>query len=120
MDHERKGVKSMKSAVGAAVFGIAVVAVTGGVSAQNPLCPDSPQDCENDLERDVDVESVAIGPPPSVPSAQAPAGPIQVAGTQQLPVTGTEAGVLALAGVVLTAGGGALLWRSKAGSSAAG
>lgn len=39
---------------------------------------------------------------------------IEVQGKQQLPVTGTDAAGLAAIGAVLVAGGGLLVWRSKA------
>ncbi len=100
----------MKSLVGVVAFGLASILGVSAVSAAE--CEDSTaQECT------VEVEAVGVVPPagPSAPSV----APVQVAGKQQLPVTGSEAGLLGLVGASLLTGGALLVVRSKNDSATA-
>lgn len=98
----------MKVATGIFAGVVASLVGAGAASAQIDLCEESTGDVCT-----VEVEAIPLNPPPSAPEIQS-VDPIRVQGSQQLPVTGTEAGTLALGGAVLLAAGGALVWRSRA------
>lgn len=99
----------MKVFAGLFVFGLVLVA---GGSAMAQRCPASPAPC------DTAVKPVALDPTPSLAAPSiTPAAPV-VAGKQQLPVTGGDAGVLALTGAVLVAGGATLVWRTRGANAA--
>ncbi len=92
----------MKAIAGLFVFG-SVLVLGGAAMAQ---CEASaPNTCDSA------VSPVTLNPTPATPSV-APAAP-RVQARQQLPVTGSDAGLLALAGTILVGGGAALVWRTK-------
>lgn len=95
----------MKKIMLAATVGAGLVTgLAGAAGAQTP-CASYPDPCASPLvepeELPVAVESGGLGG-------------IEVKGKQQLPVTGSEASAIAAAGAILVAGGGVLVWRSKA------
>lgn len=97
----------MKAIAGLFVFG-SVLVLGGGAMAQ----------CEGSTPNTCDraVSPVTLNPTPLTPSVS-PAAP-RVQARQQLPVTGSDAGLLALAGTVLVGGGAALVWRTKGNAAA--
>lgn len=98
----------MKAIAGLFVFGS--VLVLGGGAMAAPCEGSSTTNC------DAAVSPVTLNPTPAAPSV-APAAP-KVQARQQLPVTGSDVGLLALAGTVLVGGGAALVWRTKGNAAA--
>ncbi len=67
---------------------------------------------------DEENEAVVQAELPAPSSTETAAVQVQGNAQQNLPVTGSNTGTLALAGAVLVAGGGALVWRSRAAAQA--
>ncbi len=68
---------------------------------------------------DEDNPAVVRSELPAVSEKPAEVREVQVAGLQQLPVTGSDAGTLAAGGLVMVVAGGALLARSRKATPAA-
>lgn len=90
------------------VAGLMIVGGLGLVLAG----PAGAQACEESTGRVCTVSVKPVTLNPSAAPAVASVAPT-VAGKQQLPVTGGEAGVLVLTGTALVAGGAALVVRSR-------
>lgn len=99
--------------VGAAAFAVASWSGVAGAqngtdytgNEENPSAPQPPGDNGAEVEAEL--------PAPSSTDSAAPSAATAEVATQTLPVTGSNTGTLALAGAVLVAGGGALVWRSR-------
>lgn len=105
-----------KLLVGAIMAGVAAFGVSSPVSAQDRVCEGSGELGSDECDG-VDVESGELQPipvPPSVtPGPQNPSTGVTEDAAASLPVTGTETGMLALAGVALVGGGAVLVTRSR-------
>jgi LPXTG-motif cell wall-anchored protein len=111
--HRRKVTIMRKLLVGTAIAGIAVVGAASPSFAADRTCEGSgelgTQECGGVVVQAIELTPVAV--PAAVP---APVVQKAVVPTQNtLPVTGTESGVLAAAGVALIGGGVVLVTRSR-------
>ncbi len=94
-----------------ATVALAGVVFTGASAAGAVECEDSSSsavDC-------VQVEAIVLEPAVVTPVAQpvAPTPAVVVAGKQQLPVTGSDAIIMGIAGTALVLAGGVLVLRSR-------
>ncbi len=96
----------------------------GASAAGAQTCADSTADAAKCAPAggSVDVGAVTLDPAPvkpiSAPVAAAPAAPVAVAAKQQLPVTGSDAGTLAVIGGAMVLGGAVLTVRSRRATTA--
>jgi LPXTG-motif cell wall-anchored protein len=107
-----------KFTAGLVMTGASILLGVGTAGAQQPGCPESPQGCTPPSSvatttttpsvggRQVTPTTVGTSPRPEVAAATPE-------GQEGLPVTGTDAATLAGAGIVLVAGGGALVLRTR-------
>ncbi len=87
----------------AVFFAIGLVLGLGATAAGAQTCSGSPQVCTNtNVDPTTDPDVLTSGLPDT-----------EVAGKQQLPVTGAESAALAVGGTLLVLAGGAMVWRSN-------